>query len=65
MGWLPPDADDRLAATAARRLGVEVMSLSSLRIEQASRPGLVLGYAPFDERRIEQGVAGLAAALGG
>jgi GntR family transcriptional regulator/MocR family aminotransferase len=65
MGWLPPGADDQLAATAARRQGIEVMPLSSLTIEHASRPGLVLGYAPFGGRQIEESVARLAAALGG
>ncbi|HEV8193670.1 MAG TPA: PLP-dependent aminotransferase family protein [Ktedonobacterales bacterium] len=64
MGWLPPDADDRLVAIAARKQGIEVMPLSSLTIEHASRPGLVLGYAPFDERQIEEGIARLTVALG-
>ena len=65
MGWLPAIVDDKLAATIARQHDVEVTALSSLTIEQASRPGLVLGYAPFDERQIEQAVARLAVAFGG
>ena len=63
VGRLPAGADDRRAAQAARRHGVEAPPLSAFGSERPPYPGLVLGYAQLDERQIEVGVRHLAAAL--
>jgi GntR family transcriptional regulator/MocR family aminotransferase len=57
VAWLPPEIDDRAAATAAAVRGVEVRSLSQYVIERPVPNGLVLGFAAVD-------VAGIGAGLG-
>jgi GntR family transcriptional regulator/MocR family aminotransferase len=60
--WLPAGADEaRLVAQAAAR-GVGLTGVSARRA-RPGQPGVILGYAAVDERRIDQGVAHLAQAL--
>jgi GntR family transcriptional regulator/MocR family aminotransferase len=60
VGWLPPRASDRAAATAARANGVDVMPLSRYSAVRPRRGALLLGYAAFDDRAIRSGVQALA-----
>jgi GntR family transcriptional regulator/MocR family aminotransferase len=66
MGWLPAGVDDRVAARAALARDVDALPLSSFRARPArrgARGGLMLGYAAYAPREIEEGCARLAAAL--
>lgn len=63
VGRLPDGADDRRASDAAARHGIEASPLSAYGIEPCRTRGFALGYAPFDERQIREGVARLVAAL--
>jgi GntR family transcriptional regulator/MocR family aminotransferase len=61
--WLPTGVDDTAVARAASLAGIETEAISVLSLGKSSRSGLVLGYAPFEEREIIAGVRRLAAAL--
>lgn len=63
LGWLPRGVDDRACAAALSANGVEVLSLSQFASAPADPGGLLLGYAPFDERSIVAGVEKMAAVL--
>jgi GntR family transcriptional regulator/MocR family aminotransferase len=66
MGWLPPGVDDRAAARAALARDVDTPPLSSFRVRPArrgERGGLVLGYAAYTPREIDDACGRLAAAL--
>jgi GntR family transcriptional regulator / MocR family aminotransferase len=66
MGWLPAGADDRTAARAALARDVDTPPLSSFRVRPArsgERGGLVLGYAAYTPREIDDACGRLAAAL--
>jgi GntR family transcriptional regulator/MocR family aminotransferase len=66
MGWLPPGVDDRAAARAALARDVDAPPLSSFRVRPArrgERGGLVLGYAAYTPREIDDACGRLAAAL--
>jgi GntR family transcriptional regulator/MocR family aminotransferase len=65
VGWLPDGADDRVAADAARRHGVEAPPLTAYRVRRGPAGGLILGYAAFSPRELTDGVGRLAAALRG
>jgi GntR family transcriptional regulator/MocR family aminotransferase len=63
VGWLQERIDDRAAAEAARRAGVEVSPLSMF-AESEKRPGgLLLGYAAFTPESIAKATGRLAEAL--
>lgn len=63
VGSLPSGIDDCRAASIADRHNVEVSPLSAFALERRFTPGLVLGYAAFDERHIGEGVRRLGRAL--
>ena len=66
MGWLPAGVDDRAAARAALARGVDVPPLSAYRARPARRSergGLMLGYAAYAPREIDEACGRLAAAL--
>jgi len=63
VGWLPSGVDDRATSRAAAEHGVEAAPLSAFRIRAGGRGGLVLGYAGFTEREIEDGGSRLGRAL--
>jgi GntR family transcriptional regulator/MocR family aminotransferase len=63
VGWLPEGADDRRAAEAAQRHGIEAPPLAAYRVRRQGRAGLVLGYAAFSPRELEDGVERLARSL--
>jgi GntR family transcriptional regulator/MocR family aminotransferase len=63
VGQLPDGADD---AEVSRRLavgGVEAPPLSAHRLSASGTPGLVLGYAAFDNTAIRDGIGRLAGVL--
>jgi GntR family transcriptional regulator / MocR family aminotransferase len=65
-GWLPAGMDDRQAARAAIAHDVDAPPLSSYRIRPGrpgERGGLVLGYAAYTAREIEEACARLARAF--
>jgi GntR family transcriptional regulator/MocR family aminotransferase len=67
LGWLPDGVDDRDAARAALRQEVDVPPLSGFRLGPAGagdRGGLVLGYAAYTPREIDDACVRLGAALG-
>ena len=63
VGRLGGKADDELASQQAARMGIRAPSLSAHRLAESGYPGLVLGYAAFEEQVIRRGVGRLAEAL--
>src|SRR5262249_40438655 len=63
VGWLRDGIDDRRAQQEAAREGIEAQAVSAFSLERECRPGLLLGYAGYDERQIRAGVRRLAAVL--
>ena len=61
--WLPWGWSDREAAAALAAAGVATVPLSSLTLETARRPGLVLGYTGHSEAAIVRAVETMAAVL--
>jgi GntR family transcriptional regulator/MocR family aminotransferase len=67
MGWLPDGVDDRLATRAALVHEVDAPPLSDYRARAArrgERGGLMLGYAAYTPREIDDACTRLATALG-
>lgn len=60
--WLPPRMDDRDVAAAAAAAGVDVIAISTLRIQRdrSSRPGLLLGFGGVRDADLADGVSALA-----
>jgi GntR family transcriptional regulator/MocR family aminotransferase len=65
IGWLPDGADELAVVQAAVEHGVEVEPLSAYRHEPrpGDRPGLLLGFAAYDNEAIRRAVRRLAEAL--
>ena len=63
VGRLQEGMDDELAPQRAARMGILAPSLSAHRLSGSGHPGLVLGYAAFDEQAILRGVRRLAGAF--
>lgn len=63
IGWLPDDADDRLVAARAEQAGIQAPALSVYSLKARRRPGLLLGYAAFDELLIEKSIRKLEKVL--
>ena len=51
------------SGTRATAHGIETMALDRFTLKRTDVPGLLLGFAAFDERQIRRGLEGLAAAL--
>ena len=62
VGWLREGSDDRDMASKAERQRVIVSPLSAYHMEPTGRGGVLLGYASWTEREIEEGVQHLARA---
>jgi GntR family transcriptional regulator / MocR family aminotransferase len=62
VGWLREGTDDRDMASKAERQRVIVSPLSAYHMEPTGRGGVLLGYASWTEREIEEGVQHLARA---
>jgi GntR family transcriptional regulator/MocR family aminotransferase len=60
VGWLPSGTDDAALSREALRVGLHVMPVSAFAINQASRPGLLLGFAGFSKPVIRKGIHELA-----
>jgi GntR family transcriptional regulator / MocR family aminotransferase len=68
VGWLPDGLDDRVAARAGLTRDVDAVPLSAFRVRPAKpgEPGgLILGYAAYAPREIDDACARLAGALRG
>ena len=63
IGWLPEGADDRAISVRAEQAGIQVPPLSAYSLEEQQRPGLMLGYAAFDELLIEKSIRQLRRVL--
>jgi GntR family transcriptional regulator / MocR family aminotransferase len=63
IGWLAEGLTDKKAETEAFNQGVFAQALSSFRLNFHHPPGLLLGYAGYNERQIRTGVRKLAIAL--
>ena len=63
--WLPPHLDEAAVVGAARRAGVGLDAVGPYRIGGPGPGGLIFGYATVSERAIAEGVARLAAVIGG
>lgn len=63
VGWLAAGRDDRAAARAAARVGVEAPPVSPYASRPPRRGGLLLGYAGWDRHEIHGGLRRLAATL--
>ena len=61
--WLPYGWSDREAAAALAGAGIVAVPLSSLVLETARRPGLVLGYTGHGEAAMARAVERMAALL--
>lgn len=60
VGWLPKDAADREVSRRAGAAGVSAPAVSSYVLGSDARPGLLLGYAAVNGRRIRDGTGRLA-----
>jgi GntR family transcriptional regulator/MocR family aminotransferase len=65
VGRLPDGADDAGVSARLAACGIEAPPLSAHRLSASGTPGLVLGYAAFDEAAIRDGVGRLAGTLRG
>lgn len=63
VGHLAENVDDELASQRAATMGILAPSLSAHRLSGSGPPGLVLGYAAFEEQVIRHGVGRLAEVL--
>lgn len=63
VGRLPDGANDAEVSGCLAAGGVEAPSLSAHRLSASGTPGLILGYAAFDEAAIRDGVERLAETL--
>ncbi|MFP4324296.1 MAG: PLP-dependent aminotransferase family protein [Anaerolineales bacterium] len=63
VAWPPHPIDDLNIARRAHDHGVVVAPVSAYYATHPSQPGLLLGYAGFDETTTEQGLVALRAAL--
>ena len=61
--WLDPAISEEAAIAAAAARGVRVRGVAHYFAEQASRPGILLGYAGLKEPMIREGIKQLAAAI--
>jgi GntR family transcriptional regulator/MocR family aminotransferase len=63
VGWLPNGVDDRAVSRRAALAGVTAPALSDYYLGTAGRPGLLLGYASVNGRKISEGARTLALAM--
>ena len=66
IGWLPENADDKIAAEKALQCGVETKPFSAYAVNstlRTTRGGLILGYTAFTKGQIRNGIERLAKAL--
>jgi GntR family transcriptional regulator / MocR family aminotransferase len=63
VGWLSHEMDDEEVCARAAQGGITTIALSSLYQGAAPRPGLVLGFAAFDDETIWHGMCILARVL--
>lgn len=63
LGRLPKGIDDAACAATLFANGIESLALSQFASQPLDPGGLLLGYAPFDQRAIETGVEKMAAVL--
>ncbi len=63
VGSLPAEVNDRVAAAAAARHGVEVRALSQYAVKLPTPSALILGFAAVNAQKIDTGLGQLAAAL--
>ena len=61
--WLPRGLGDQELGREAAARGVELRPMSLYYAGRPGRPGVMLGFAAFDEERIRQGAAQLSAAV--
>ncbi|MEM5385789.1 PLP-dependent aminotransferase family protein [Paraburkholderia phymatum] len=61
--FLPPGADDALAARLAAAAGIETRALSSYSVQREAPAGLVLGFAGIGVQEIDAGARTLARVL--
>lgn len=64
VAWLPDDISDVAIAQRAQQHGVIVAPVSTYYAQHVPRPGLLLGYAGFDDTTTDRGLAALRAAFG-
>ncbi len=62
VGWLPDQANDEEISQRAADSDLTVPALSSYSLRN-SKPGLILGYAAFEEEEIQGGIRSLASVL--
>jgi GntR family transcriptional regulator / MocR family aminotransferase len=63
VAWLPPRADDREASGRAAAAGISAPGLSAYSFSAPARPALLLGYSCVNNRKIQEGVRRLSAAM--
>ncbi|MBM3785739.1 MAG: PLP-dependent aminotransferase family protein [Acidobacteria bacterium] len=63
LGWLPQGVDDLAISRDLMDAGVETLPLSQFAAPAGDRGGLLLGYAPFDERDTIAGIDKMALVL--
>lgn len=63
VGWLPDNFDDREASQKAVAENISLMPISDHCINEYPRKGLVFGYAAFNEKQIQGGIARLSEVL--
>lgn len=63
IGWLPSNSSDQKVAQRAQALNIVAPALSSYSLKICQPPGLLLGYAGFDNQETAKGINLLAKAL--
>ena len=63
MAWLPTGVDDRRIVQILGMHGIEARAVSDYPRDPATPPGLVLGFATYDEQSIHAKIGRMAAIL--
>lgn len=63
VGWLPDGMDDLSLVREAAAYGIDLVPVSSFRIEPMARKGVLLGYSEYSVDQIREGIHRLAAAM--
>ncbi len=63
IGWLPGHLDDKECAVRANDVEITAQPVSEYSLRYGTRPGLVLGYAAYNEAEIKTAVQSLATVL--
>jgi GntR family transcriptional regulator/MocR family aminotransferase len=64
VAWIKTGAPDKTVAMKARRLGLELFTISDFTLKYTQKPGLILGFAGCNATEIKRGVSILETVFG-